>query len=154
MVVAAAVLLGVPLWLLWPPAPGATSPAPAGRPQRRAARPAPATPAAELPERNVFEFVAPVVPRTTRPAPMAPPPPPVDASPAVSAEAPPAVRLIGLVHRRGELRAALSLLGNVVILGAGEEAEGYRVLSIDEEAGVRLRNPDGTEQSLSRPETP
>jgi hypothetical protein len=58
------------------------------------------------------------------------------------------------VHRGAGLRAALSILGNVVILGEGEEAEGYRVLSIDEEAGVRLRKPDGTEQALARPLTP
>jgi hypothetical protein len=128
------------------------APAPTARTARRAARP-PAAAAAvpEGPQRNVFEFAEapvrlPTAPEERPPAPAADPAEAVEASPA-----PPAVRLVGLVRRQGGLRAALSLYGNVVVLGPGDEAEGYRVLSVDEENGVRLRNPDGSEQTLARP---
>lgn len=56
------------------------------------------------------------------------------------------VRLVGLIRRDGALRAALSIEGQVEVLGVGDEAEGYRVISIDEDVGVRLRAPDGLER--------
>jgi hypothetical protein len=106
-----------------------------------------------MPGRNVFEYAEPAPSAAARAAPMpvASPPaePPLPAAPEV-----PAVRLVGLVHRGGKLRAAISILGDVVVLAAGEESEGYRVLSVDEESGVRLRMPDGSEQSFARPEAP
>jgi hypothetical protein len=123
------------------------------RPPRRAAadaRPAPPeTPAPGASDRNVFEFVEAAAPRATAP-PKPTPIPSVEAPPSPPAP-PPAVRLVGLVHRGGALRAALSVRGTVVILGLGEESEGYRVLSIDEDIGVRLAGPDGAEQVLAPP---
>jgi hypothetical protein len=124
------------------------------RPPRRAAaeaRPVPReTAVPEAPGRNVFEFVETDAPRVTAP-PRPAPTPSVEAPAPPEPLAPPAVRLVGLVHRGGALRAALSVRGTVVILGLGEEAEGYRVLSIDEDAGVRLAGPDGAEQMLAPP---
>ena len=59
--------------------------------------------------------------------------------------------LVGFVHRGGRLHAALSIAGEVVLLGEGDEADGYRVLSVDEDQGVRLRQPGGQEIILSSP---
>jgi hypothetical protein len=58
------------------------------------------------------------------------------------------IRLVGLVRKGGVLKAALSMWGETVILGTGEESRGYKVLSIDDEAGVRLRGPEGAELTL------
>jgi len=58
------------------------------------------------------------------------------------------VRLIGLVRAEGGLRAALSVMGEVVVSAPGDEVSGYTVVSVDEE-GVRVRAPDGTEMSLA-----
>jgi hypothetical protein len=41
------------------------------------------------------------------------------------------------------VQAALTILGETVVLATGESSDGYTVLSIDEEEGVRLRGPDG-----------
>jgi hypothetical protein len=73
--------------------------------------------------------------------------------PEPATRAPEPVRLVGLVNRGGKLVAALSILGEVVVLGPGDEAEGYRVLSVDSDQGVRLRGPDGTERALTTAET-
>jgi hypothetical protein len=59
------------------------------------------------------------------------------------------VRLVGLIRRDGALRAALSIEGQVEVLGIGDEAGGYRVISIDEDVGVRLRGPDGLERAVA-----
>lgn len=64
-------------------------------------------------------------------------------------EATPApLRLVGLILQRGQLRAALSIHGFAVTAAAGEVVEGYEVLSVDEDAGVRLRDASGAEVSL------
>ena len=154
IIVAAAAVLGLPLVFLRSSTPSAPAPRPR---ERRPARPPASAPVpAEAVDRNVFEYVDPAPARDPsagreRPAatPSASPSPLAEATPG----APEPVRLIGLVHRGRELRAALSILGNVVILGTGEEAEGYRVLAIDPETGVTLRAPDGSERSLARPAT-
>ena len=124
-----------------------SDPAVAGAPLRAATVPA-------VPERNVFEYAhrADQPEARVRVAPEAGPAPPIPPEPA--SRAPEPVRLVGLVNRGGKLRAALSILGEVVVLGPGEEAEGYRVLSVDPEQGVRVRGPDGAERSLARGETP
>ena len=143
---AGAALLGLSFLVAPRPEPAVQRP-----PRRPAADPRPApreTPPSGTPERNVFEYEEPAAPRATlapRPAPIQSAEPPPSAEPV----APAAVRLVGLVRRGGALRAAVSIRGTVVILGVGEEAEGYRVVSIDEEAGVRLAGPDGAEQSLA-----
>jgi hypothetical protein len=93
--------------------------------------------------RNVFEYsdvVRPVAPPASRPVAAATLPPLTMPSPSPS----PAVRLVGLVHRAGRTRAALAVAGDTVVLGAGETAAGYTVVSIDEDEGVRVRTPDGT----------
>jgi hypothetical protein len=92
--------------------------------------------------RNVFEYsdvARPVTPVASR-APVIP------TLPAASVPEPspsPLVRLVGLVHRGARTRAALALAGETVVLGAGETASGYTVVSIDEDEGVRVRTPDG-----------
>jgi hypothetical protein len=63
------------------------------------------------------------------------------------------VRLVGILHTGATLRAALSVRGELLVVGVGDDASGYRVLSIDEE-GVRLRGPDGDELALAPPEPP
>lgn len=68
----------------------------------------------------------------------------------VHSEAPPEraiaqPHLVGFVRRAGRLLAALSIRGEVVLLGEGEEAEGHLVLSLDEDQGVRVRGPGGEE---------
>ena len=61
------------------------------------------------------------------------------------------VRLVGVVRRGGEVRAALSVLGEVVILAPGETSSGYTLLAIDEDLGARLRGPSGTEVTAPAP---
>jgi hypothetical protein len=127
--------------------PRTPSPTVVGAPLRAATVPA-------VPQRNVFEYAhrADQPEARVRVTPEAAPAPPIPPEPASRAPAP--VRLVGLVNRGGKLRAALSILGEVVVLGPGEEAEGYRVLSVDPEQGVRLRGPDGAERSLAPGEIP
>jgi hypothetical protein len=105
-------------------------------------------PAMPWPARDPFRYAndGPRVPPSLPPAAVAAPP-------LVSAPVPaPTVaplRLIGLVRRAGAVKAALSLWGETVVLGVGEESGGYRVLAIDEESGVRLKGPAGAEFSLA-----
>lgn len=77
-----------------------------------------------------------------------PAPPRIDGEPAVPT--PPGPRLVGLVRRAGRLMAALSVDGEVELAGQGDSAAGVTVLSVGEE-GVRVRLPDGTEQTLALP---
>jgi hypothetical protein len=61
------------------------------------------------------------------------------------------VKLVGIVHRGTGVRAALNVEGSVIVLAAGESAEGYTVLAVDDETGARLRTPDGREIVLAPP---
>lgn len=101
------------------------------------------------PTRNVFEYAGrpetPPDPISVGPASLSPVSPPHEPEPPV--------RLVGLLRRGGRLRAALSLGGEVVIVGHGERAGQYSVLSIDDDRGVRLSGPDG-ELTLPPPEAP
>jgi hypothetical protein len=90
-----------------------------------------------LPARNVFEYAD--TPGAYSPLPGEPPPEVA----AVPEPTPPPVRLVGLVRRGSQLLAALALEEEVVLLGPGDEHAGYRVVSIDGEAGVRLEGPGG-----------
>ena len=77
------------------------------------------------------------------------------ARPAVTgpAEAPPPApraRLVGLVERGGRQAAALSIDGEVVVLGEGESSGGFTVLGVGDER-VRLRSPGGDEETLRLP---
>jgi hypothetical protein len=55
------------------------------------------------------------------------------------------VRLIGFVARAGELKAALVIEGDVVLLSCGESATGYTLLTLDRDEGATLRTPAGSE---------
>ena len=156
-VLAAVLLVGG--WLLFgaqgvPPGPSST---PRSRlpPRVSRAQPAhPGSPSTAAP-RNIFEFahagedVARVQgPPRARPSIVAAPAPPeVDVSP--EPEAP--VRLVGVVLRGGKRKAALAIRGELVVIGPGETADGYTVVAIDEEQGVRLKGPEG-EITLTPPE--
>jgi hypothetical protein len=76
-------------------------------------------------------------------------PPRINAAPAPApaASANP-LRLIGVVRKGGTVKAAVSLWGETAVMAVGEESRGYKVLSIDDEGGVRLRGPDGVELTL------
>jgi len=145
LVVPAAAVLAVGLWMardgrLADPGPARPTPAPA----TLVSQPVPAPSVPPL-RRDPFRFasdesgVSPDLPagEWAPRAPAAPAPTPA-----------PSIRLSGFVRRGGQIRAVLSVPGGPLILGAGEEAEGYRVLEIDEEAGVRVRLPDGQEIKL------
>ncbi|MCG6927643.1 MAG: hypothetical protein LJF30_20340 [Acidobacteria bacterium] len=59
-------------------------------------------------------------------------------------------RLVGLVERGERRAAALSIDGEVVVLGAGESVAGFTVLVVGDEE-VILRGPDGGEETLPLP---
>jgi hypothetical protein len=107
---------------------------------------APIVPSSVHPSRDPFRYVdeAVVVPV----APVQTPEP--QAAPELAATPPP-LRLFGFVRRGNGLLAALSLHGVVVTAAAGDSAEGYVVLSVDEDSGVRLRGPDGADVVLALP---
>jgi hypothetical protein len=71
-------------------------------------------------------------------------------TPRGEAPAPPRARLVGLVERSGGLVAALSIDGEVLLLGEGASARGFTVLGITEET-VHLRGPEGEEETLPLP---
>jgi len=131
-------------------APLTPAPPPPRAPAPRAAAPRPAlTPWA--PTRNLFEYAD--APRTPPPV-MASDPtarPRASEAPAPVAATPPALRVVGLVRRGGELKAALMLEGEMVLAGKGERAGGYNVLDVDEEKGVSVRGPGGEELLLPPP---
>ena len=95
--------------------------------------------------RNVFEYGDAGRPAATPRASLAPARPAPEPLPSPS----PAVRLVGLVRRGGQLKAALAIAGETVLLGAGDSAAGYTVTSIDEDEGVRVRGPDGVTLQLA-----
>lgn len=133
----------------WTPlAPGPAAP----RPQPpRASAPRPAVTPWE-PSRNLFEYAD--SPRMPLPAVTAPAlavrPRASEAPPAIVATPPP-LRVVGLVRRGGELKAAFMLEGEMVLAGKGERAGGYSVLDVDEEKGVSVRGPRGEEMLLPPP---
>jgi hypothetical protein len=105
-----------------------------------------------MPARNVFEYA---LDETEAPR-SAPerlnPPPSVRAEPVMPVPAPEAaVRLVGFVRRPGGLKAALALKGSVYVLAEGEGAEGYVLLAVDEDTGVRITAPDGSILALPPP---
>jgi hypothetical protein len=69
-------------------------------------------------------------------------------APEASRAAPP-LRLIGVVHRGGDILAAVSILDEVVTLAPGEASSGYTLLAIDEDLGARFRGPSGDEFTAS-----
>ena len=142
----AAVALAAGLYLLravtgpedTPSAPESARPRTPAKPVAEAAAASNASP------RNVFEYADTVVraagPPASLPAAPAVPPTTVVAAPPPA----PAVRLVGLLRRGANLKAALAITGETYVLGAGESAAGYTVLGIDEDEGVRVKTPEGT----------
>jgi hypothetical protein len=120
----------------------------------RAPQPAsrPAKPDPPASDRNVFEYLD--EPRENpSPEPKATP---LLARPFVEDAAPPpspapVLRLVGFVRRSGGVRAAVSIRGTVFVLAVGERAEGYLLLSADEDAGVQIQGPDGSAITLPSP---
>jgi hypothetical protein len=144
------------LWASRLPSPGAsaraTDPTPAP-PLAPSPAPPSAVPRSSTPLRNVFEYMP-----TEPAAPPAVPPPPLPRVPRLQPASPSPVmpvvsgpRLVGIVRRGTELRAALSLRGETAVLAVGESLDGYTVLAVDDEAGVRLRGPGGEEITLPPP---
>ena len=127
-----------------PPSATAVAPPPVALPSATPQPPA-------MPARNVFEYAnndeAPrSVPERLRP------PASVRAEPLLAAPAPrEAVRLVGFVRRSGGLKAALAVHGSVYVVGEGEGAEGYVLLGVDEDVGVRITAPDGSILTLPPP---
>jgi hypothetical protein len=101
------------------------------------------------PARDIFRYAEPPAPREPRPSAgtraVAPPPTLPPAPP------PPPVRLVGLVRKGSELRAAVATAGGVAVVGRGDVVEGFTVLSVDEDRGLRLRAPDGAELAFPPP---
>jgi len=154
-VIARLAVLGVVLGALWvvlsldgdagPPPPPLSPSAPPATPEPEQ----PSIAARVTPVRNLFEFGA-------APAPRAPLgfgfDERVSDESAVPLQAPPPrVLLVGLVRRGTAWMAALSIAGEVLVLAPGETAEGYTLLAVDEETGVRLGSPEG-ELALPRPD--
>lgn len=109
----------------------------------RATPTAPPTGAAATLDRDPFRYLDSPEPAAleleTRPA----------TSPSPAAQATPApLRLVGLIRQGGRLQAALSIHGFAVTAAAGDVVEGYQVVSIDEDAGVLLRDVTGVEVTL------
>jgi hypothetical protein len=111
---------------------------------------APATqPTAAIPDlgraRDPFRYLEEPAPLRSDPR---PPPRALEEEIAAVAPSPPPIRVLGFIRRGDSLLAALSVHGVVVTAGVGESAESHLVLAIDEDAGVRLRAPDGAEVLL------
>ncbi len=89
-------------------------------------------------------------------APPAPPSPPrvpaaAEASPEPApslAPARPAIRLVGLLRHGGKLLAVVSTGAQLHVLAVGGEAEGFRILAVDEDA-VTVQEPEGGELTLT-----
>lgn len=122
-----------------PSAPPPRIPAPEASPSSR--EPEEAGPAAS---RDIFRYADQPAPANTRRPAAAP-------RPAIPVPAEPALRLVGILHKGGTLQAVLALSGEVILAKVGERVGGHLVLSIDEESGVRLRDPDGQEVTLPVP---
>jgi hypothetical protein len=106
-------------------------------------------PVRAAPSRNLFQYADERPPDVPTPAILAPPPPLQE--PHAAPDPVPAVRLVGLIRRSGHLAAALMVQGEMTVAREGERAGGYTVLTVDDEAGVRLRGPDGAEILLPPP---
>ena len=141
-----ALVLGVAAWGVLRPAAAPSASAPQVLPSPAAVR-APAPEAIAL-TRDLLRYES------------APELPPVMESPELRpslvpdapASPPPTERLVGFVRRGGVLFAALNLLtGETVVWSVGPQSNGYQLVALDEERGVRLRRPDGTDLTLPAP---
>jgi hypothetical protein len=151
VLLAALLVRGTGRGAAWAPFPPAAPPPRAVAPRTPVPRPAP-TP--WEPSRNVFLYADGPAVAGPLPAPPLPSEPrgPRGAVPVPAATtAPAAVRVVGLIRRGGQLKAALMVQGEMALAGKGERAGGYTVLDVDEETGVRVRGPAGEETVLPPP---
>ncbi|MET0555567.1 MAG: hypothetical protein ABW221_21175 [Vicinamibacteria bacterium] len=148
VMIAAALGAAILFALAWSPAVVTPEPGPRSEPSRAQGRPSVQAAGPDAGRiRNLFVYEEPVPTVVARPE-VAPPiavPPPLTLPP------PNPVALVGFVRQGGGLRAALSIHGSVSVLAKGESADGYVVLAIDEDRGVTLGAPDGTEATLPPP---
>jgi hypothetical protein len=152
-VVGAALLGGLLLRAAGPPA-GSAPPVPVAAPVP-VATPTPAPSAVPPPARDVFRYGdQPVTTRASAPIVAVRPTPTVEPPPPLAPPAPEPVRLVGFVRRDGAWRAALSIHGDVVVVGVGDASGGYEVLAIDEAEGVTVRDPQGQTRNLPLPPEP
>lgn len=144
-----AVVLALAAWDAWRgDLPAGELPAPPGvdaSPARGGARP---DEARTRPERDPFHFGQ---PDRVSPTGGGPEHPEATAPPAATPEPPAPVRLVGFIRQGGELRAALAVLGRVALVAEGETVEGYEVVAVEQDVGVEVRFPDGTERELRLP---
>lgn len=111
-------------------------------------RVAPAAPDIDLRRvRNIFRYGD--APRAGEDPARTPGRPPV-AGPAEVPTPESRTRLVGLVQRGGRRAAALSVDGEVVVLGEGDSSGGFTVVVVGDEA-VTLRDPEGDEEILPLP---
>jgi hypothetical protein len=137
------VVLGV-LWVVLSLAGDAGSPPPSVRPSASLATPEPEQPVSAprvAPGRNLFRYGAASAPYPETDLGIDEPIP--DASAVLLPTSRSRVRLVGLVRRGTVLMAALNVAGEVAVLAPGESVEGYTLLAVDEETGVRLGSRDG-----------
>lgn len=137
------IALAVVLWLSRPAPVSAPLVAAPATPAVGPSPPEPAAPAPPL-TRDPFQYAEPAPPPALA---LAPALPQETGTPAPVAS-PETVRLAGFVRQGPVLKAVLSLFGTTVVVSAGETAEGYRVLAVDEDSGVRLRSASGEELQL------
>jgi hypothetical protein len=150
-----AILLVIMVWS-WTRRP--SSPSSPDMPRSRPSRAARKDPAGAPPlepgavvRRNLFEYgEAPAATRT--PAAVVAVPTANVATLDLAATRPVPIKLVGLVHQPGGLRAALSVHGDVVLAAQGQNVDGYTVVSIDEDSGVVVNGPDGRAIELRREE--
>ncbi len=57
-----------------------------------------------------------------------------------------ALRVVGFLEVGGVIKAVLSVSGDIVVVGPGEPAGPFIILSVDEETGVRVKGPEGEVQ--------
>lgn len=127
------------LELQMPPFEGSTASKPASSPSL------PVEARARTWSRDPFRFQAVVPPPDLRVAslPRRPKPEPsATLEPAPAAPATPSIRLVGLVRRGGTLLAVVSTGSQIYVLGPGGEADGFKIVSVDED-GVGVRDPRG-----------
>ncbi|HEY2941537.1 MAG TPA: hypothetical protein VGN09_03795 [Vicinamibacteria bacterium] len=130
--------------LLREPGPGASArPAEEAPPRPPAAPVRAGDPDVPWPARDPFRYA-----EERRQGTASAPPPIATARPPTPAASTDPLRLVGFVRKGGAVKAVVSIWGETMVMGVGEEARGYKVLSIDEEGGVRLRGPDGAELTL------
>ena len=150
-ILAVLVVIMIWSWTREPP----PSPVPEKRQRQRSASkegPLPTLEPGASVRRNLFEYGEAPAATATRPGTFVAPLP--VSTPAVLADAPAVpLKLVGLVHQGAGLRAALAVHGEVVLVAPGQEVAGYKIVSIDEDAGVVLTAPDGRTIELRREET-